>query len=182
MVRAWIQDTIPHSGHCFNHRECDYIHRLISASALEEIFASPEPDLGQLPLQRSTNIKCHLLSREPHWRRKATKTIRPMSNLLSVQDDARNRLPHNFLTMSSSVSTTPTRHTWKRLICTLVQAELGHTPMLSNSASTLYLVKGTSYGDRMSFSWPKTTTKMRAIPPAIPLQGLDTPPLTTTIS
>jgi hypothetical protein len=41
------------------------MQRLISASTLEEIFAMPKLDLGQLPQQGSMRIKCHLLFREP---------------------------------------------------------------------------------------------------------------------
>jgi hypothetical protein len=39
----------PHSDYCFNHTKREYMQCLILSSALEEIFASPELDLVQLP-------------------------------------------------------------------------------------------------------------------------------------
>lgn len=120
------------------------MQRLITASASEEIFASPELDLGQLPQQGSTRIKCHLLSR---WRQEGYR-----NNKTSVQSTFHHpewhpdQITTHFFTMPSSVSTTPTRHPRKRLIRTPVQDGLGQTPMLPNPASALYLVKGQATG------------------------------------
>jgi hypothetical protein len=71
----------------------------------------------------------------------ATGTRRTVSNLVStIPDDARPDY-HILFTMSSTISTTTTRYTYKRLIRTPAQDGLGHAFEPPNLASALYLVK-----------------------------------------
>jgi hypothetical protein len=107
----------PHSDHYFNCSEHGYMWCQDLASASGEIFASPEPGLCQL-LQTGQHVMPPALLWTPlktGWLQKPQGRCPicfPPSQMTHRLDY------HTLFTMPSAISTTMTRHTYKRLIRT----------------------------------------------------------------
>jgi hypothetical protein len=110
------------------------------ASALGEIFASPELGLGQLP--QLGNTQCHLLSCEPRWRQYVYNNNKTgvQSSLLRLGWRPDQITPYLF-TIPSAISTTLTWH----LEASHLHLYTGQARTRSHAldpALSLYLIKG----------------------------------------